>query len=228
LKHKVRPNHLLQSDPFDKAQGRPFDAPFASLKACFPRLRAGQARPLSSTVRCKIKVIAMEKPVITLILILISSFCFAPYSFAKSASAGTIRGYVLLPKEIDMATVPKEAKVYIYLNDYTPVHGKEVLPWDAPIKKVIERHISSLKSHKVAFEFRDLPEGLYGVSVLVDTGRPHVPHGSLNFTAFPGDYAGGTRDNLKVEHNQTIEVSINEGMYVTIPEGYEAPLYSPE
>jgi hypothetical protein len=177
---------------------------------------------------CKTKVIAMKKPFIILILIFISPFCFAPYSFSKSASTGTIRGYVLLPKEIDMATVPKEAKVYIYLNDYTPVHGKEVFPWDAPIKKVIEHDISLLKSHKVAFEFRDLPKGLYGVSVLVDTGRPHVPHGSLDFIAFPGDYAGGTRDNVKVEYNQTIEVSINEGMYVTIPDGYEAPLYSPE
>jgi hypothetical protein len=162
------------------------------------------------------------------ILILICLFCFTPCSFSESTSNGTIRGSVLLPKEIDMASVPKEAKLYIYLKDYTPVQGKEVFPWEAPIKKVIEHDISSLKSHKVAFEFRDLPKGIYGVSVLIDTGRPHVPHGSLNFTAFPGDYAGGTKDNVKLEYNQTIEVSINEGMYVTIPEGYESPLYAPE
>ena len=170
----------------------------------------------------------MKKSVIILILVLFTHFCFAPYSFSKSASTGTIRGYVLLPNKIDMATVPKEAKVYIYLKDYTPIGGKEVFPWDAPVKKVIERDISSLKSHRVAFEFKDLPKGLYGVSVLIDTGRPHVPHGSLNFTAFPGDYAGGAKDNVKLEYNQTIEVSINEGTYVTIPAGYDAPLYSPE
>lgn len=177
---------------------------------------------------CKVKVIAMRKTVMIISLILISPFCFTSYSLSKNTSNGTIKGYVLLPKEIDVATVPQEAKVYIYLNDYTPIHGKEVYPWDAPIRKVLVHDISSLKSHRVAFEFRDLPKGIYGVSVLVDTGRPHVPHGSLKFTAFPGDYAGGTRDNVKLEYNQTIEVSIAEGMYVPIPEGYKAPLYSPE
>jgi hypothetical protein len=69
---------------------------------------------------------------------------------------------------------------------------------------------------------------MYGVSVLVDTGRPHVPHGSLNFAAYPGDYTGGTKENIELDGDQTVEVSINEGLYVTIPDGYEAPLYSPE
>ncbi|GMR06101.1 MAG: hypothetical protein BMS9Abin25_0684 [Gammaproteobacteria bacterium] len=169
----------------------------------------------------------MKKPVIILILILVSPFYFTPYSFSNAASTGTIRGYVLLPNKIDMASVPKEAKVYIYLKDYTPKNGREVFPWDAPIKKVIDFDINSLKKYRITFEFRDLQEGIYGVSVLVDTGRPHVPHGSLNFTAFPGDYAGGTKENLKLESSQTIEVAIMEGLYVTIPDGYEAPLYSP-
>jgi len=170
----------------------------------------------------------MKERVIILILVLVSPFCLIPYAFSESASNGTIRGYVLLPEEIVLAEAPKEAKVYTYLNDYTPVDGKEVLPWNAPIKEVIEHDIRSLKSHSVAFEFKDLPKGVYGVSFLIDTGRPHVPHGSLNFTAFPGDYAGGTRGGAKLGSDQTIEVSISEGLYVTIPEGYEAPLYSPE
>ena len=170
----------------------------------------------------------MKKPVIILILILIGPFCFAPYSFSKSSPTGTIKGYVLLPSKIDMSKVPKEAKVYIYLKNYTPKHDKKVFPWDAPITKVMDFDVSSLRSHRVAFEFTDLPKGVYGVSVLVDTGRPHVPHGSLNFTAFPGDYTGGTRENVKLEYSQTAEVSIDEGLYVTIPDGYDAPLYSPE
>ena len=170
----------------------------------------------------------MKERVIILVLMLIGPFCFTSYAFSEPAAHGMIRGYVLLPEDIVLATVPKEAKVYIYLTDYTPVNGKDILPWDAPIKEFLEHDIRSLKSHKVAFEFKDLPKGLYGVSFLVDTGRPHVPHGSLHFTAFPGDYAGGTRDNVKLESDQTVEVSMNEGMYVTIPEGYEAPLYSPE
>ncbi len=44
----------------------------------------------------------------------------------------------------------------------------------------------------------------------------------------PGDYAGGTKDNLKLKSSQTIEVAITEGLYVTIPDGYEAPLYFSE
>jgi hypothetical protein len=150
------------------------------------------------------------------------------YSYAESESKGKIKGYVLLPYKIDTATVPNEAKVYIYLKDYTPKDGKEILPWEAPIKKVIDLQINSLRDHKVFFEFRDLPKGMYGVSVLVDTGRPHVPYGSLDFTAYPGDYAAGTKENKELEGDQTVEVSINEGLYVTIPDGYDAPLYSPE
>lgn len=170
----------------------------------------------------------MKKPAIIFILVLSSLFCFKPFSFSKSSSTGAIKGYVLLPSEIDMSMVPKEAKVYIYLKNYTPKHGKEVFPWDAPIIKVLDFEISTLRSHRVSFEFTDLPKGMYGVSVLVDTGRPHVLHGSLNLTAFPGDYTGGTRENVILEYNQTVEVSIDEGLYVTIPDGYEAPLYSTE
>ena len=66
------------------------------------------------------------------------------------------------------------------------------------------------------------------MSVLVDTGRPHVPQGSLNFTAFPGDYAGGTQKELDLEDGQIVEVSISEGLYVSVPDGYQAPLYSTE
>lgn len=170
----------------------------------------------------------MQRSLIILIVVLLNFFFVTTHSYAESVSKGKIKGSVLLPNRIDIATVPNEAKVYIYLKDYTPKEGKEVLPWEAPIKKVIDFQINSLRDHKVAFEFRDLPNGMYGVSVLVDTGRPHVPHGSLNFTAYPGDYTGGTKENMKLEGDQIVEVSITEGLYVTIPEGYDAPLYSPE
>jgi hypothetical protein len=163
-----------------------------------------------------------------IILLLIGFFCLIPCSCSKSSSGGKIKGSVLLPDKIDIATVPKEAKVYIYLKDYSPVNGKDVLPWEAPTKKVIEHQINSLENHRINFEFKNLPSGLYGVSVLVDTGRPHVSKGSTDFTAFPGDYTGGTKDNIKLEDNQTVEVSIESGMYLTIPDGYDAPLYSPE
>ena len=174
----------------------------------------------------------MQRSLIICIVVLLNFFFVTTHSYAefasKSVSKGKIRGYILLPKGIDITTAPNEATVYIYLKDYTPKEGKEVLPWEAPVKKVIDCQINSLRDHKVTFEFRDLPKGMYGVSVLIDTGRPHVPHGSLNFTAYPGDYTGGTKENIELEGDQTVEVSINEGLYVTIPDGYKAPLYSPE
>lgn len=144
---------------------------------------------------------------------------------SNSGSRGTIRGHVLLPNEIDISAAAEEAKIYVYLKDYTPKDGKEVLPWEAPIKEVIEMEIRPLKSRRVSFEFKDLPEGVYGVSVLIDTGRPHVRPGSQNFTAFPGDYTGGVTDNVELESNETVEVSIKYGMYVSVPDGYTAPLY---
>ena len=143
----------------------------------------------------------------------------------SSDSNGTIKGYVLLPNEIDMSASAKEAKVYIYLRDVTPVGGKKVLPWEAPIKKILAREIRPLKDHRIDFEFKELTKGVYAVSVLIDTGRPHVPRGSHNFTAHPGDYAGGVEDNIKLEGNETFEVSIESGMYISIPDGYTAPLY---
>ena len=160
--------------------------------------------------------------------ILLALLWLALLSCTESGSNGTIRGFVLVPKEIDLATAPNEAKLYIYLVDYTPKEGKQVPPWEAPTKGVKASQINTLKNHKVSFEFGGLGKGKYGVSVLVDTGRPHVPEGSLNFTAFPGDYAGGTQEELDVEDGQAVEVSISEGLYVTVPEGYQAPLYSPE
>jgi hypothetical protein len=36
------------------------------------------------------------------------------------------------------------------------------------------------------------------------------------------------KDNVKLESGRTIEVSIKSGMYITIPDGYKAPLYSPD
>jgi hypothetical protein len=176
----------------------------------------------------KFRVQAMKKRVILLVSTLIGLFCLTPCALSKSAANSTIKGYVILSKKIVLASAPQAAKVYIYLSDYTPVDGKEVFPWDAPVTEVIAHDLSLLKHHKVAFQFENLAQGQYGVSVLVDTGRPHVPKGSQNFTAFPGDYAGGTKEKLILGPNQTIEVSITEGMYVTIPEGYQAPLFSPQ
>lgn len=165
---------------------------------------------------------------VTLVFALINPFCFVACDSRKPASTGVIRGYVRLPDKIDLAATPKEAKLYVYLKDYAPKQGKEVFPWEAPVNEVLDFEINSLKSHRVAFEFLNLPKGTYGVSVLIDTGRPHVSPGSMNFTAFPGDYTGGTKDNVNLEHNQAVEVSINQGLYITIPDGYEAPLYSSE
>jgi len=153
---------------------------------------------------------------------------FAIISYSQSATGGNISGAVLIPDEIELATVPKEAKIYIYLKDYTPYNGKEVLPWEAPTRQVVDAYIKSLQNHWVSFEFRELPKGIYGISVLVDTGRPHVAKGSLNFTAYPGDYAGGTKESIIIKQGQTVEVLISEGLYVSIPDGYQAPLYAPD
>jgi len=149
-------------------------------------------------------------------------------SCSPSATGGNITGFVLIPGEIDLAAVPKEARIYIYLQDYTPSNGKEVLPWEAATRKAADFQINSLQNHRVPFEFSELPKGIYGISVLVDTGRPHVAEGSLNFTAYPGDYVGGTKENLNLKEGQTVEVSISKGLYVSIPDGYQAPLYAPE
>ncbi len=163
-----------------------------------------------------------------LVLALIDVLLFAPTAFSQSTPKGKLSGYVQLPVEVDIATAAEEAKVYIYLLDYTSRKGKTPFPWEAPITRVEDMEIRALKSHKVMFQFRDLPAGTYGVSVLIDTGRPHVRPGSKNFTAFPGDYAGGTKENVKLENNQSIEVSIEEGLYVSVPDDYKAPVYSPE
>lgn len=155
-------------------------------------------------------------------------FSLAIISCSQPEASGAITGVVLLPNEIELSTVAPEARIYIYLKDYTSKNGKEVLPWEAPTRKVVDAHIRSLTNRRVSFEFKELPKGIYGVSVLVDTGRPHVPEGSLNFTAFPGDYAGGTKENVNIEEGRTVEVSISSGLYVSIPDGYKAPLYSPD
>ena len=103
------------------------------------------------------------------------------------------------------------------------------LPINVPLNyKVNKVYLWSPNRSIIPFKFENLPKGSYGVSVLIDTGRPHVPPGSLNFTAFPGDYAGSIKSNVKLESNQTIEVSIEKGLYVTIPDGYDAPLYASE
>lgn len=152
--------------------------------------------------------------------------------FACSASiadsTGVIKGHVLLPGRLHADDLDKQAKVYIYLSDYTPKGHGQVFPWDAPIVKVQTRAIASLNDHKVDFKFIDLKKGIYGVSVLLDTGRPHVPPGSRNFTAFPGDYTGGSHDEIKLDGGLTVEVSIDSGLYVSIPDGYDAPLYPPD
>ncbi len=155
--------------------------------------------------------------------------CLVLCSCSKPDPAGgTIAGHVRLAGKIDIASAPREAKVYVYLKELTPKAGKAVPPWETPVLDVQAFGIRGMKDRKVAFAFRDLAKGEYGVSVLVDTGRPHVPDGSRNFAALPGDYAGGTKENVKVEPGRTTEVVIEEGLYVTIPDGYEAPLYAPE
>jgi hypothetical protein len=170
----------------------------------------------------------VKKISVLLFLVCIHTLFSEGCSSSKPDPDGTIRGHVLLPEKIEMATLPEEAKVFIYLKDFTPKDGKEVPPWEAPVKKVIDLQIRALEHHRIPFEFKNLPKGLYGVSVLIDTGRPHVSPGSLNFTAFPGDYAGGLKSNVKLENNQTVEVYVEKGLYVTIPDGYDAPLYAGE
>jgi hypothetical protein len=70
----------------------------------------------------------MQRSPIILIVVLLNFFFVTTHSYAESVSKGNIKGYVLLPNRIDIATVPNEATVYIYLKDYTPKDGKEVLP----------------------------------------------------------------------------------------------------
>ncbi len=167
----------------------------------------------------------MKSNMVILLRMVVIGF-LAIISCSQSGTSGTITGVVLLPSKIELATVAMEAKIYIYLKDYTPNNGKEVPPWEAPIRNVVDAHIKSLTNHRVSFEFKDLSKGIYGISVLVDTGRPHVPDGSLNFTAFPGDYVSGTKESLNIEEGQIVEASISDGLYVSIPDGYQAPLYS--
>ena len=134
---------------------------------------------------------------------------------------------MVIPARVDLSAVPPEAKLFIYLKDYTPKAGKAVLPWEAPTLEVIDLTIRSLKGHRVSYVFGDLPAGSYGVSVLIDTGRPHVTPGSRDFTAYPGDYAGGSRDDVVLGPGGVVELSIDNGLYVPIPAGYEAPVYLP-
>lgn len=169
----------------------------------------------------------MKRGILVLLsLFLICSPTIYP-SDAHAASKGKIQGTVVIPARIDLSTAPPEAKIFIYLKDYTPKASRAVLPWEAPTLDVIDLGIRSLKGHDVAFVFGDLPGGRYGVSVLIDTGRPHVLPGSRDFTAYPGDYAGGTRDDVVLDPGGPVEISIDDGLYVPIPDGYEAPVYPP-
>lgn len=170
----------------------------------------------------------MGKTLINISIVLAGLLCIMLLSCSKPNSGGAIKGYVLMPKGIDRENMPPEAKLFIYLRDYSPKQGKEVAPWEAPIKKVLDFKIDSLKDQKVSFKFGALPKGVYHVSVLIDTGRPHVSPGSLNFTAYPGDYTGGTKENIELKDGQIKEISITEGSYLTIPKGYKAPLYFTE
>jgi len=170
----------------------------------------------------------MEKTILVLSFLLLITFYVLPFPVSHAASKGIIRGHVIIPKDIVFSMAPKEAKIFIHLNDYTPKAGRTVLPWEAPTLMVIEHDLKSLTRHRVDFEFSQISGGRYGVSVLIDMGRPHVPRGSHNFTAYPGDYAGGTTEDIELGQDQHVEISIDGGLYVTIPEGYDAPLYAPE
>ena len=73
----------------------------------------------------------MQNPSIILVTRIISLLCLVICSCSDSASNGIIKGHVLLPNEIDMATVPKEAKGYIYLKDYTPGENSKGITLDS-------------------------------------------------------------------------------------------------
>ena len=85
---------------------------------------------------------------------------------SESGSKGMIRGFVLIPDDIELSTAPEQAKIYIYLVDYTPKEGKEVPPWEAPTKEVKEFQINTLNSHKIAFEFEEFRPALIHQVVL--------------------------------------------------------------
>jgi hypothetical protein len=49
--------------------------------------------------------------------IVLALLWFAAISCSNSESSGMIRGFVLVPDEIDLSTAPKEAELYIPLNN---------------------------------------------------------------------------------------------------------------
>lgn len=157
--------------------------------------------------------------------VMVALLAFAITSCSPSKTSGSIKGVVQIPNDIKLEEAPAEAKVYIALKNYATKEGKPIPPWEAPTLEVVETQINALERHRMSFAFQGVPTGIYGISVLIDTGRPHVHGGSLDFTAYPGDYAGGTNEHLRIEADQTVEVSISEGLYVPIPDGYQAPLY---
>jgi hypothetical protein len=55
-----------------------------------------------------------------------------------------------------------------------------------------------------------------------------VRQGSTAFSAYPGDYTGGLADDVVLKEDQPIYITIDQGLYLPVPDGYDAPLYDPE
>ena len=177
--------------------------------------------------------------ILTLVLVMLA-VPLAVYATTKTPTASgsaTLKGTVLIPIDLDLAASLPEAKLFIYASDYTPKAGHAVMPWEAPIIQVIEHPIAALASagtRHVPFEFTRLPPGLYGVSVLFDIGKPHVPVTFLErcrarfLIANPGDYAGGTEQEIALGAGQSESVTIDKGFFVPVPKGYQSPLYDHE
>jgi len=191
------------------------------------------------TVRPFIMRTWWPRDLFTLAFTMLTMPLVAPAAETRATAHGTgaITGTVLIPADLDVTASPPEAKLFIYLSDYTSKDGHAVMPWAAPIVQVIDHPIAALATvgtRHVPFEFTQLPPGTYGVSVLFDTGKPHVPITFLErcrarfLIAHPGDYAGGTEQEIHLGAGQVETVSIDKGMFVTVPEGYQSPVYDHE
>lgn len=149
-------------------------------------------------------------------------------SCGTEEKSNTLIARVNIPDRVDVSQVSEKAYVYVSLNDFTPKGGKEPKPWEAPLLRTGKHQLVKIETAEVTSRFDNLPDGVYGISVLIDAGRPYVRDGSSDFTAYPGDYAGGTTENVQLEGGRTIKVSVSDGMYISVPEGYESPDYLPE
>ena len=155
----------------------------------------------------------------------ILAILLAIISCSSEPANGRVSGIVIIPIAVDPRKASEHAKVFVYVRDYTSIKVEERELQQGPIVAVQDYLVGQLESNELSFEFPQLKPGTYQISVLIDLGRPHVSPGSQTFVAYPGDYSGWTKPNIRVVAGETKEVKIDYGIYITIPEGYQSPLY---